>query len=261
MRPAVLLVVLAAPLCADMREVTKITIAGHETVYAEYIQGKNRRTEDLTQDHSPRLVRIWNPERKTTYELDLQSQEYVEHRPQSADWILSLALWIARAPRVHESGKTVNIYYEAIDTGERKEFFGHTARHLLLSERHVAQPSACDQTYQVKKDGWYIPPPEAGAAKGSIHLYGCTGFAGICHDTIVKHGVPSALGIPVLESDGELTREIVELSNDPLDKSLFEIPSRFRKIDALPGHPAVTWSERVEMECRLLEQAFESWFE
>lgn len=260
MRLAILLVVVVAPVCADLREVTKVTIAGHETVYAQYVQGKNRRTEDLGQDHSPRLATIWNPERKTRYELDLRSQEYVEHHPGSADWIFSLAMWIARAPRLHESGKTVNIYYEAIDTGERREFFGHTAKHLLVSERHVAQPGACEPTYQIQKDGWYIPPAEAGA-RGSYHLSAYAGFAGRCLDTIVKHGVSSPPGIPVLERDGEVTREILALSNDPLDKSLFEIPSGFRKVDALPGRPAVTSSDRLALEWRLLEQAVESWFE
>jgi len=58
-----------------------------------------------------------------------------------------------------------------------------------------------------------------------------------------------------------MSREILEMSDDPLDKSLFEVPSGFRKVDALPGQPSMTWSERLEMEWRALEQAFESRFE
>ncbi|MDQ2711247.1 MAG: hypothetical protein M3Y24_03245 [Acidobacteriota bacterium] len=58
-----------------------------------------------------------------------------------------------------------------------------------------------------------------------------------------------------------MTREVLELSNDPLDKSLFEIPSGFKKVDALPGSPAMSWSQQLAMEWAQLERAFESWFD
>ncbi len=257
---AVLLVApLALPVAADTREVIKTTVAGHETVFAEYIQGKNMRTEDLTPHGSRRRIMIQNFERKTIYELDPQSREYVELRPRSSDWLVLLAEWIARPPRTRESGKVVNIYYETVDTGERKQFFGHTAEHLLMRERHVAEPGACDFSHQIERDGWYIPRNERGAPRVS---YGYVLHGGIeCRDTVVNHGHPSVSGVPVLETDGPVTREILELSNDPLDAGLFDLPVGFRKVDALPGYRPMSWSERLDMEWGQLERAFESWFE
>ncbi len=247
---------------ADTHEITKTTVAGNETVFARYVQGKNMRFESRSQDGSRQFVTIRNAERKGMYFLDLPSQTYVESQPQSPDWILSLAQWIARPPRTRESGKTVNIYYETIDTGERKTFFGYTARHLRLRERRVAEPGACDGTYQTERDGWYIPAMESNTAKGS-YLIGDYILAGSysCHDTVVTHGDPSSPGLPVLETNGSFTREVLELSHDPLDKSLFEVPGDFRKVEALPGHQPMSWSQHLQMEWSQLEHAFQSWFE
>jgi hypothetical protein len=261
---AVLLVtLLSLPLAADTHEVIKTTVAGRETIYAQYIQGKNLRIENLSQDGQQRPVTIQNSDQQMMYQLDLQSREYAEWRPEGTDLILLLAQWIARPPRTRESGKTVNIYYETIDTGERNEFFGRTAKHLLVRERYVAEPGACEYSHQIEKDGWYIPRAEPGTAKVSYSIVSYLAFVGAntCHDTVVKHGDPSPPGVPVLETDGRVTREILELSNDPLDKSLFGVPSGFKKVDALPGYRPMSWSQRLEMEWAQLERAFGSWLE
>jgi len=259
---ALLLVLLTVPSGADTHTVTKTTFAGHEMIYAQYVQGKNMRTEDLGPDGSRRPVTIWDSGQKTMYLLDLQSQEYVEQSAHSADWIVLLAQWISRPPAIRESGKVVNIYHETIDTGERREFLGRTASHFLLRERHVAEPGACDWTHETEKDGWYIPAAKAGTAARPYLLGSYAGsIKTMCHDTVVNHGVPSLPGFPVLETDGSMTREVLEFSHDPLDKSLFEVPNSFRKVDALPGYPSVTWFQRLENDWRQLERAFESRFE
>ena len=260
---AVLVASLTASLWADTHEVVRTTFAGHETVSALYLQDKNSRTEHLSGD-GRQVVTIRDAERKLGYILDLPSQKYVELVPQGPDLILSLARWIARPPRIRESGKTVNIYYQMVDTGERKQFFGFTARHLFLHERHVAEPGACDSTYQTEKNGWYLPPTESSTAHPSFRLVAAYQLAGVpaqCHDTIVNHGDPSPPGMAVLETNGSSTREVLELSHEPLDKTLFEVPAHFQKVEALPGYPSMTWSQRLQMEWAQLERAFESWFE
>ncbi|MBV9304670.1 MAG: hypothetical protein JOZ45_00935 [Acidobacteriaceae bacterium] len=260
---ALLIAAFTVFLRADSREVIKTTVAGHESIFAHYVQDKSIRTEHLNQGGT-QLVTIRNFERNKTYILDLASRKYVESSQESPDLILSLAQWIARPARTRESGKTVNIYYETIDTGERKEFFGSTAKHLLRRERHVAEPGACDQTYETEADGWYIPQAKTSTAQVSYRAI-LTSYTLIgsyqCHDTIVTHGDPSPPGVPVLETSGSVKREILELSHDPLDKSLFEIPSGFQKVEALPGYRPTTWSQRLQMEWAQLERAFESWFE
>src|SRR5438132_508894 len=54
-------------------------------------------------------------------------------------------------------GGMVTYNLSAIDTGERKEMFGFTARHVKTSIRIESSPDACNQQKQhIEQDGWYI---------------------------------------------------------------------------------------------------------
>lgn len=250
-----LLILCSIPMFADTYKVTKITMNGQESILAEYLQGKSYRVESQSQTGT-RAVSIQTFEPRAMYELDPESRKYTETRYEP-DFILVLAQRIARPPRVIETGKTVNIYYETIDTGERKQFFGQTAKHLVIRERHAAEPNACELSFQTEKDGWYIP--RNGIREVTHKLVFSNGVD--CRDTVVKHGDPTPPGIAVLETDGRVTREVLELSTAPLDRSLFEVPSGFEKVDALPGRPAqMSSSQRLAWEWAQLERAFQSWF-
>jgi hypothetical protein len=256
---AVLLCV--AGLQADTREVVRIAANGHETTYAQYVRGAKIRTENLDKDGSRPPVTIENPERRATYMLDPSSRKYIE-QPWYTDWILPLAQWIARPPRVRKSNKRVDIYYEVSDTGERQQFFGRTARHLLLRERHVAEPGACERTYEIDKDGWYLPRPKSGKTQISYRLVSYIGFAGYrCQDIVIKHGDSRPPGFAVRETTDSITREVLDFSDAPLDESLFEVPSGFQKVDRLPRYQPPSWYAQWQWEWAELERAVESWFE
>src|SRR6185503_2399347 len=53
-------------------------------------------------------------------------------------------------------GGVVNITNTITDTGERKEMFGFTARHIKTSLVKTASPEACDKDQKIETDGWYI---------------------------------------------------------------------------------------------------------
>jgi hypothetical protein len=259
MRAFVLGLLLAATLAADTHQVTKTSYPGGEAIATQDFQGNNFRVLDKNGSRSMVMIR----NQQGFFELDLQARQYVQLRPQSEDFILFLAQWIARPPRIHESGKTVNIFYEVVDTGDRRRFFGHAARRLRVIERHVAERGACDQTYRTEKAGWYIPRDESrGPQKGSVRLihFGLLRST-VCHDKIVIHGDPEPPGIAVLETDGPMTRQVLEYSDSPLDKSLFQVPGSFKKVDALPGQRPTSWLERTDQELTQLQRAFESWFQ
>jgi hypothetical protein len=246
----------ASLLSADMRKVIKTTVGDHETIRAEYVQGSYERIEYLSHSsQDPYLpVTIFNTDRKLHYILDLAARKYVEVQQEKPDLILSLAALIARPPRFHDSGKTVDVYFETTDTGERKEFFGRTAQHLVIRERRVAEPGACGTSSQAEKDGWYIPENSVRA-----YSYLATSMAN-CRDKLVFHGRPAPPGITVVEKNGSFAVELLELSDAPLDKSLFEVPSGFEKVDALPGQPVMSFSQKMQWEWGQLGWAFKSWF-
>ena len=58
-------------------------------------------------------------------------------------------------PARHVGGR-VHVSYDVRDTGERREMFGRTARHLVVTIRQTARPGACAASQQTVQDGWYI---------------------------------------------------------------------------------------------------------
>jgi hypothetical protein len=194
------------------------------------------------------------------YQLDLTARKYVASQAQNLDLILTLAAWIARPPRFYESGKALNIYFDTVDTGERKQFFGRTAKHLVMRWRQIAEPGACGLTQEGVRDGWYIPEPDSRPARGYIMAMGSLGGR-MCRDQLIFHGKPAPPGISVLERNGSFTTEVLEMSDAPLDKKLFEVPSGFEKVESLPGQPTLSASARLGRDWAQLEQAFRSWFD
>src|ERR1041384_3699432 len=137
-------------------------------------------------------------------------------------------------------GGVVTMTVNTVDTGERREMFGFTARHLKQSMMTEASPDACYQQHmKIDRDGWYINleyglncgtdrPPQVGrmaAPQG-------------CRDRYqFRRTGPTNLGYPLQEtttiygSDGSvqtsMTKQVVELSRQPLDAALFDVPAGY----------------------------------
>ena len=136
-------------------------------------------------------------------------------------------------------GGVVNVTNTITDTGERKEMFGFTARHIKTSIIKKASLEACDKDQKVETDGWYIdfqyafecpsqtqkmPTPPAHSQPG-------------CKDDVRTRTIGSAkLGFPLLvtttiyQPDGRtstMTQEVLELSREPLSASLFDVPEGY----------------------------------
>jgi hypothetical protein len=137
-------------------------------------------------------------------------------------------------------GGVVTMTVNTIDTGERKEMFGFTARHLKRSMMSQSSPDACQPNQmRMETDGWYINL-EYGLSCGSDEKppqTGQTASAG-CRDRYqFKRTGPSKLGYPLIETttmygaDGSAmftrTAEVIELSRQPLDAALFDIPAGY----------------------------------
>ncbi len=260
------------PARADQKTVTKLTIEGRESISTHYVQGRNMRWEGSQASDAlgHRKATIFNFDRRSQYVLDVEAKEYVESR--GPDFLSTLAMWIRRPPRVRDSGKIVDLHVETVDTGERRQIFGHTARHLLTRERHVAQAGACSGNSEVDTDGWYVSL-QRGTPRYEASLEALDGHP--CGDKIVVHGTKVAKGFPILETSTDkfaasagspaplwsTTREVIEVSEEPLDQKLFEPPRDFKRVDSLPGGPRMSWTERLDFEWNQLEHSLGSWFD
>lgn len=146
------------------------------------------------------------------------------------------------------------------DTGERREMFGFTARHVKTVTVWEPEPKRCDgPELRRETDGWYIDllygidcsPDLSGSVTQGYTL------EGKCFSEYLfkrnywlerKRQGPSSLGYPLLEvtkwnSDkkGEnVTRtEVLELTTDDLSSSLFEVPDGFAQVQIEQYRPSL----------------------
>ena len=138
-----------------------------------------------------------------------------------------------------QRGGVVNITNTITDTGERKEMFGFTARHIKTSMVKTASPDACDKDQKVETDGWYIDFQYSFECPGETQKVQTPMYRPRpgCKDEIRTKTVGTAkLGFPLLvtttiyQPDGRtssMTQEVLELSREQLSASLFDIPEGY----------------------------------
>jgi hypothetical protein len=142
-------------------------------------------------------------------------------------------------PSKETRGGIVNVTNTISDTGERKDMFGFTARHIKTSMVKQASPDACDKDQKSETDGWYIDFQYAFDCPGQSPKYQDSQVHALpgCHDDVrIKTVGTAKLGFPLLvtttiyQPDGRstaATQEVLELSRAPLDASLFDVPEGY----------------------------------
>ena len=137
---------------------------------------------------------ILRGERDTIFVLDLQTHEYLTYQTDSRGAVAG-----SRPAPAAQSGGTLRIDIDYVDTGERKELFGHIARHIITKEKRVASPGACSRDSYSETDGWYldsaIPLPEWRQPKKNafgvvVASVGSFGTDGKCADRMDKIEAP-----------------------------------------------------------------------
>jgi hypothetical protein len=147
-----------------------------------------------------------------------------------------------------------------VDTGERRDMFGMTARHLKSTTIMESSPDACNpNNMKIERDGWYINL-EYGLNCGSQRPPQAPGMpAGGCRDTYrTKTSGVAKLGYPLIETtkmygpDGQtvtvtMTKEVIELSRQPLDAALFDIPAGYTQASSTQEMYSVSMADAMGM--------------
>lgn len=138
-------------------------------------------------------------------------------------------------------GGVVTMTSNTVDTGERKEMFGFTARHLKSMTMSESSPDACNpNNMKIERDGWYInleyglncgseKPPQA---PGAMPTGGCRDTYRFKRTGVANLGYPLIETIRMYGPDGQsvtftMTKEVIELSRQSLDAALFDIPAGY----------------------------------
>ncbi|MEQ1924170.1 MAG: hypothetical protein ABL952_16840, partial [Pyrinomonadaceae bacterium] len=229
---------LASTAFADVKIKSRQTMSGQTTENATYIKGKRSRTEmmngmmvSITMCDLGRDLQL-NPQTKT-YMVNLYDDDSVGEPTPISTAGKSLPV---------TKGGTMYITTTIKDTGERRQMFGFTARHIIQTVETESSPDSCNPTKsKMEMDMWVIDA-EFGLACTQERSYRSTGGgkSGGCRDKIVpktigsaKSGYPLIQKMTMFDDKGKetyaMTQEVVELSKATLDQSLFEAPSDYRE--------------------------------
>jgi hypothetical protein len=204
------------------------------------LKGARERSE--TRTGSMAMVSIIQCDLKRTIQLNENARKYVITSMEvgnSSGPVASSAATGGPAEPTRPGG-VVTYTTTSIDTGERKEMFGFTAKHIKGSTVTESSPDACNPMKQrIERDGWYIDFSfglDCNQGGGSAANYPVA--PGGCKDRIQFKQLGTArTGYPLMETttmygaDGKVvftsTKEVVELSREPLDAALFDVPAGY----------------------------------
>ncbi|HEX4604392.1 MAG TPA: hypothetical protein VH724_10385 [Candidatus Angelobacter sp.] len=254
-----------SPSVDGVKIVTRQITSGFTDTRTEYLAADRLRNEWQSQmrdgNGPPMATIILRGEHDRVFMLDLAAHEYVTYESGPHGTTLGI-----KPKPIVDSGGTLQISIENIDTGERKEIFGHVARHIITREKRVAGPGACSKPSVSETDGWYIDasvmPQWRQQKKNSFGVVLAAevsaGSSDICFnkmDKIEVHRTGAETGFPVkitttlqsevTQPDGSKRTlsstwgsEVVELKEGPLELALFDVPSDFRRVQSLKSWTA-----------------------
>jgi hypothetical protein len=243
----VLLLLCAATAAAEARADVKIksrqTMQGRSYDNAVYIKGKRQRTESM----GGQSVTIQQCDLRRDIQIMAQLRAYtVRPYDDAAAPPPSSSAPASATRRTTErtQGGLVTSTVTTKETGERKQMFGYTARHLVVTIETNSSPDSCNPVdSKMEIDGWYIDAAFQLDCdmERAARYYNPQPSAGGCRDRYEmkqvgagKRGFPVWEKTTMFDKDGResfsMVNEVVELSQATLDASLFEAPADYREV-------------------------------
>ena len=216
-----------------------------------YRSGAMRNKDSRGDKTAASFSSIANCDTKTGFLIDLNAREYRTYMVVKFWPITQLQDYLQKNPE-----HAVPVESHTVDTGERRTFFGHPAKHLVTTNRRG--PDKSSSGGEEILDGWYIDHegPDNDCAPDYVHSepYYAIGTTLVTYPDVAQfhHTGPLPTGLAVKltytfklapAKDGSpgrtMTdeRTVEDLSDSPLRPSLFELPSGFHENpQLLRGH-------------------------
>ncbi|HLA95400.1 MAG TPA: hypothetical protein VK612_06745, partial [Pyrinomonadaceae bacterium] len=139
----------------DFKMRQKMTAAGRTTESAIMIKGSRERTETMAA--GVKSVTILQCDLKQLVKInDLEKKYMIEPFGTDAPAVAPTKTTTTTKVKTQQGG-TVTQTVELIDTGERRQFFGYTARRIKTVTSIEPSPDACEKDpMRLETDGWYI---------------------------------------------------------------------------------------------------------
>jgi len=228
------------PITGDFKITIKNTMAGNTSQGTTMIKGSRQR-EETSMAMGQSQVSITQCDLKRTIQINDSARKYMisSFAADEGDTAAAGGGHAQGAAGPAQKGGVVTLTINTVDTGERKEMFGFTARHLKRTTMMESGPGACSQNkMKIENDGWYINLEYGLACESASRAPQMGPTSQSCRDRYQYHRTgPATLGFPLIETttmygdDGRPTftmmKEVVEISRQPLDAALFEIPAGY----------------------------------
>lgn len=219
------------------------------------VKGKRLRTESSS---APGTFAIFQFDLNRVIEVDTREKSYttaaIDEIPNAMERSrLAKLAWGGKVltpeeRAAHKRRGTITYITEIQDTEERRQFFGHQARHLKIHRYTHTSADACRQPDDEEEftDAWEIDLPHDFDSLGQYIFPHASLWSAVfrdfggCEDRIQERVIgKDRHGLVVLQdtvirqrgkSSPEQTRhyEVLELSSDTLESSLFDAPVGFR---------------------------------
>lgn len=229
----------AAPAVNDLKIKYRMTTSGQSMESTTMLKGARERSE-TKMGYGMEIINITQCDLKRTLQISDKARKYVITPMDTVEATPNTSP-SARVPsEPSRRGGVITYNVNAVDTGERKEMFGFQARHVKTTMSIESSPDACSPMKQkMETDGWYID--FAFGLKcdtGGTQMTSGPQASGGCRDRMHFNRQGAArTGYPLLETTtmygpgGEVvfssTKEVIELSREPLDAALFDVPAGY----------------------------------
>jgi hypothetical protein len=238
------LVVLATVANADTTVKIRQTSGGQTYENSTYIKGKRERSET----NGGQMITITQCDLRRNLTLMPMTKTYmVQTYDEPSSSPSGGAATATSRPPLQQPAKKGGVVTSTVttrDTGERKQMFGYTARHIITTMVMDSSPDACSPVKnKMEIDGWYI---DAAFALDCDLGRNYTPYrphvnAGGCHDRFETKQIGAAKkGFAVWEKTTmfgpngaesfSTLNEVIEFSQATLDASLFEAPADYREV-------------------------------
>ncbi|MGA2095729.1 MAG: hypothetical protein ABSH39_05475 [Candidatus Acidiferrum sp.] len=249
------------PRTSGIKMTVRYSSIANETEMTTYFRGDARRqeTSNVTDSrYGPRLAFIERCDLGQIFELNLDQRQYDSYPyPPPLPTKEQMAKWGPKEQEYVPPGPpTSRIEVTTKDTGERTDFFGHQARHVIVTSKETPLAGSHRYAQESVTEGWYIDLKTDISCepwwrtrerqKGFSYL-----SAGNAPERVefVSIGTPEA-GCEVeskttvkslyVSNDGKTREEVsksrvkvLDFAEGPVDPANFEVPAGFKKVQRI----------------------------
>jgi hypothetical protein len=243
-----------APARNDLKITYRTTTSGQSMEATTMLKGSRERSE-MKFGQGMEMINVTQCDLKRTIQISDATRKYLITPMDTGDTPASTAAPANTTSEPSRIGGIVTYTTTSVDTGERKEMFGFQARHIKKTLVIDSSPDACNPAkMRMETDGWYIDFAFGLNCETGRQQMGGSSARGGCRDRVrFNQQGAGKTGYALIETttaygpDGRVsftsTREVVDLSREPLDAALFDVPAGYVETQngqELYGMPSMT---------------------